>query len=765
MGTPKKRSSQPKTKTKKRLRKKAKKSEFFIPERTNLDLKELSGGQDDLSFYSLVGHTNLDPYAWISLDNENEFSDFYNYFSVRRGKKPNVAGIVSLVYKNEYKKFPTVEFEFTEPDYRKLRVESSIGGGGSEFTKKFTSKRIEKLKYGKVFYIRFGYVSSHVQYGPFTIIETDLKFEQGTAICKIKGRLGHKLRSVSSVKYFSNTSPFDIVNQMANLTGLRINTKDLLEDELEEMRQERIDVSSQENVGKLQFDVANKMGFDLYYNPQDNSLHFESPFKLELLNKGKKPYKMSYGFPSSSIDEIEVKVHRPKKRRRPTGGKLPMTHGKKKNEVLMLEKKARSLIHGVIKTDLGTIVPLSSYSLLVYVQEGVETPAGNTPVQGTKEYLEETYKNSDNIQYQIEKSGIVLARQKKEFYNIYAIVKTGEELEQEIITVNGTQNLQKEVGDPNQIITDVSQIKETGIDQYSVTILRKRKKLKKGSKAKSQSSSVLEGKITDTIDIDNKRLTKIGEVRFKNKIDIDSVYQETNLPDSQRSRNIKAYRKLKRREAQLNKVSGNYVRIIPQDKTRFALYSYLDERGNPFKDSLIYAEEDGDDKQAFEYVPAAKNKPKTLVSRQIRSRAKVVGKRKELKITLRAGDWTMECGRLIELTDVYHEYRGYYYVYSVEHEIGSDGFHTKIGCRVASKRLVNNANNPNTVQGTRKNKAKEAQSPERRKVKVYPVRKLTPADQRVIKEQEKGQFDRLTRERLRDEGILSSDSFEPGKIY
>lgn len=749
MGKPTKRVSTPIARTKRKPKKRIKKSEFFIPERTKLDLDELNGGQDDLSFYSLVGHTNLDPYAWISLDNTDEFSLMYKDIASFGERKPSVAGITSLVYKNEYKKFPTVEFEFTEPDYRKTRSEASELNGSLEITKKFVSKRIEKLKYGKVFYIRFGYTSSHIQYGPFAIIETDLKFEQGTAICKIKGRLGHKLRSISSVKYFSNTSPFDIVNEMANLAGLRVDTKSLLEEELKQLREEYIDTSSQENIGKLFSDITTRMGFDLYYNSKENSLRFESPFKLELLNKGKKPYKMSYGFPSSSIDEIEVKVHRPKKKKRPTGGKLPMTHGgKKTKDVLMLDQKARKLIHGVIKTPSGEIIALSSNSLNFFVKDGVSTPAGSTPVQGTIEYIKSKFVNDKVVQYQIEKSGVVLGREKKEFYNIYQIVKTGEELEQETITVQGQRSLQKEIANPNQIVTGVGQIKEVEPDRFSVTILRKRKKLKKGKQTKSQSSSVFDGKITDTIDIDNKRLSKIGEVRFKNEIDVDNLSQEANLPDSQRNKNIQNYRKLKRRQALLEKVEGNQVKMISQNDNRFALYSYLDERGDRFKDSQIFAEEDGDEKQPLEFEPAAKSKSKTLVSRQNRSRAKVIGKRKELKITLRAGDWTMECGRLIELTDVYHEYRGYYYVHSVEHEVGADGFHTKIGCRVASKKLVNTANNPNTVQGTRSNKAKEGRSSEQKQVKIYPVRKLTPADQRLIKEQE--QREKIQEIRVRD---------------
>jgi len=120
MGTPVKRVSKPKKATIKGNRSISVKSDFFIPRVTELDLQELNGGQDDLSFYSLVGHTNLDPYAWVSLDNTNEFFIQIKRFQALKEKKPNSAGMISMTYKNEYKKFPHVEFEFTEPDYRKI---------------------------------------------------------------------------------------------------------------------------------------------------------------------------------------------------------------------------------------------------------------------------------------------------------------------------------------------------------------------------------------------------------------------------------------------------------------------------------------------------------------------------------------------------------------------------------------------------------------------------------------------------------------------
>jgi len=738
MGTPVKRVSKPKKATIKGNRSISVKSDFFIPRVTELDLQELNGGQDDLSFYSLVGHTNLDPYAWVSLDNTNEFFIQIKRFQALKEKKPNSAGMISMTYKNEYKKFPHVEFEFTEPDYRKIssEVDSVNGGSGLEFGKSFISKRLEKMKYGRVFYIRFGYSSSHVQYGPFTVFETDLKFESGTAICKVKGRLGQKLRSVSTVKYYSNTSPIRAINEIANLSGIRINTKDLLKDELEDISKATENMSSQVNAGQFFDSFSDRFGIDLYYDPRSNSLRFDSAFKLELLNRGKKPYKMSYGFPSSSIDKIEVKVYRPKKKKRKTGGKLGMTQEKRDlEEKLNKAQTKKRIIHGFVqfKSSTGAFIStrLSSSSNLYYVDERVVTQAGSAPAQGTIEYLNSKFLNDENMKYTIERSGVKVDGGKKEFFNIYQYVDTGEKLTVETVSVNN-QGLQKLVNDTTVIIQDVSDIKLQN-DQFQVKVFRK-DRVKKIDKQQKK-SIVVNKKIVDTFDDgDGRTLVKVGEVTFTEDYRPGSGEQVEDT--SLRAGRIKAYESLLQRKSKLEGIKDNVVQFRGQNNRHFALYSLLNEKSEVIEGARIHAQEDDDTKQPIEFAPKGVANVKKVSVRQRGATRKAIGKRRELKISLRAGDWTMECGRLIELTDVYKEYEGFYYVHSVEHEVGSSGFHTKLVCRVASKKMVNKKVNPDTVQGTRQKKAKEAQTTQQKAVAIRPVRQITAADQKVIKKQE-----------------------------
>ena len=62
--------------------------------------------------------------------------------------------------------------------------------------------------------------------------------------------------------------------------------------------------------------------------------------------------------------------------------------------------------------------------------------------------------------------------------------------------------------------------------------------------------------------------------------------------------------------------------------------------------------------------------------------------RTKISIDLKAGDWTMRVGTIIEIVDLHKKINGYYYVFSEEHTIDSNGFHTSIQCRKASQRMV-----------------------------------------------------------------------------
>jgi hypothetical protein len=58
-------------------------------------------------------------------------------------------------------------------------------------------------------------------------------------------------------------------------------------------------------------------------------------------------------------------------------------------------------------------------------------------------------------------------------------------------------------------------------------------------------------------------------------------------------------------------------------------------------------------------------------------------------IDLKAGDWTMRVGTIIEIVDLHKKINGFYYVFAEEHSIDTNGFHTKIKCKKASQRMVN----------------------------------------------------------------------------
>ena len=78
-----------------------------------------------------------------------------------------------------------------------------------------------------------------------------------------------------------------------------------------------------------------------------------------------------------------------------------------------------------------------------------------------------------------------------------------------------------------------------------------------------------------------------------------------------------------------------------------------------------------------------------------------------LKVTLRlkAGDWTMRVGKIVELTNVYKTVDGFYYIHSEEHQIDDNGFHTTLTCKRATHRQVSDAKQGKVTslkKGTRK---------------------------------------------------------------
>mgnify|MGYP006207766249 CR=1 FL=1 len=48
----------------------------------------------------------------------------------------------------------------------------------------------------------------------------------------------------------------------------------------------------------------------------------------------------------------------------------------------------------------------------------------------------------------------------------------------------------------------------------------------------------------------------------------------------------------------------------------------------------------------------------------------------------------MRVGTIIEIVDLHKKINGFYYVFSEEHTIDSNGFHTSIQCKKASQRMV-----------------------------------------------------------------------------
>ena len=473
MGKPTPRKTQPKVKVapKKPI---ATKNDFFVPEETVLDLQELTKGQDDLSFYSRIGHTSLDPYAWIDIPEDNIQFDF-DLGAKNPGQygNPTRLGLKEITYKNEFGKFPVVEFEFVEPDFRRVHV---VAKRDYTFEKKNVSRRLARLKYGKRFDIKIGYYGAHVKYGPFTIIETDIKFEQGTAVCKVKGRMNEKIKSIIGVEYFSNETALETLRRVSNLTGLKIQTYDLLQDELEDLENNKENLSLVGNIGQYISSISDKYGLDVYFNPIENELRFMTPFKLDLLDKGKKPLKMSYGFPSSSIDEIEVKVFRPKKKKPGSSGGLKLKHnrGKKIGSIDPKTQTALRLVHGTVYIEGGTTFFKVGRpdNVFVLIENGKPLREQGTRRLNSVQSLERDFPAEKGYKLEPNSSRSTTTQQ---YYDVYQKVKLNSEYILKTETSITQQRLSILTRDQNKIITSITRNNQNfNVQYYEKTVAIKK---------------------------------------------------------------------------------------------------------------------------------------------------------------------------------------------------------------------------------------------------------------------------------------------------
>ena len=160
------------------------------------------------------------------------------------------------------------------------------------------------------------------------------------------------------------------------------------------------------------------------------------------------------------------------------------------------------------------------------------------------------------------------------------------------------------------------------------------------------------------------------------------------------NKDVEEFKQLKKQlEEEANRKGEDY-RVNVEDQGALK-YLYLEQRTKvDVRKDPAKPKQDGEDSKSSSEsasrdasTPAPPFKPIGQQSGLPRRTSRL--KTTKVRVRLKAGDWTMRVGRIIEIVDVHKSLNGYYYVFSEEHILSTDGFHTEFECRKASKKAVN----------------------------------------------------------------------------
>ena len=168
-------------------------------------------------------------------------------------------------------------------------------------------------------------------------------------------KMGRKLSTVTTADVFTSSAGKGVIDKLADLADFVVDYSDLLEEEVERLKQVKRSPGGNTNVGHKAVQIATGEGLDFYIDTELNVIKLSTPFKLDLVKKGKKPLKIQYGFPSSNIKSLSVKETRKKTK----------TTGSGSNQNLNLNQA----IGGVI-TNSGTHLKVYGVTLLPSIVTG-----------------------------------------------------------------------------------------------------------------------------------------------------------------------------------------------------------------------------------------------------------------------------------------------------------------------------------------------------------------------------------------------------------
>lgn len=740
MGLPTKRKPQnkptpKKTNNKVRVKRKASKEPRKLSPVVSSNLRARDLGS--MALHKTLGESVLAPYVWITLEGDEE-----RELKIETGQSldlwPSRRGLRSLTLKNEFSKFPTVKLEIYVPDYRQENKKGSDN---------HPARPLHKFRVGKRFSVKWGYRSAHTQWGKFTIVKRNIEFSQGTALLVVEGKLGNKLSSTTTSEVFSTTFGKSSIDQLAELAGVTVEYKSILQKEYDAIFNSTGSsaISAGNTVAATIWKECQKADVDMIYDPNTDSLRLVTPFLFDLIGEGAKPIKMTYGFPTSPIESLELETKYPKR----AGTGYRSTKGLKDEDLVGINIK-----NGTALVLIKGSVPEANGRFITY---GYADNVGEDGLP-TTDYHGVTAFSNDNKNKTIETTGsnVILNAEKKYppangyvvrintalnrvrppaqegFYHVlvyrkvkvpainqmevfvdslaqYKVNPSDETIKEHYRTTKDIKTLTKQAEDGQILFEVTGGSKIVGETRYYPVKVYRNKKARPTPRVSSKTATKQQRKTTTTQTTSTnlrEDLSEGEEATFNTQLPPEVFKQairemNNNQKTDERGDYSVLIEKTKKKIRELRaaglKTDVNETMLRLNESLQFVQITY--RRPESAKDNQSSSGSAPAPTASQDGVPRGPFTPVAATSGIARS-----SKRKSLhtlKIKMKVGDWTLRVGTLIDLVDVFKTINGIYYIHSEEHTIDGSGFHTEIECKKATSRQVSSYGRKKS-KGTRK---------------------------------------------------------------
>ena len=701
---------------------------------------------DTLPLSAIIGEDSLAPYAWIILKGDEQLEA---QFEVYKGGGANSGaptrhGLRVMRIMNEHGKYPTVEFELYIPEYRK-------GGPKDDLD---LARPLKKLRIGAEFSIKWGYRDAHTRWGLFRVMERDIQFAQGTALLTIKAQMGYKMSSTITADVFSTTFGDSAIDKLARLIDMPVNLSDTLSDEYQSLlTQESTAVSGGGSLSAAIYKEAQKQDLEMVYDPEQDALKLVTPFKLDLVSRGSKPVKMTYGFPSSPIQSLHVETKHPKKAGRSARSTKGVTRGL---EGAVIDEKGgtiTSIVRGTVRVagqenvflNYGyTVQGLPSLTQYLDVSAFANGPDNTIdPEKGLNLTASRVIENAEKV-YPPAKGFIVSINSDLNqfappaisgYYHV--IVQRKFQMPKNWVVVRDDLKVFNAAGRDTSLYASwanqskITELTSEAIRGKSAFIIQAAPALYNGGlvypvKVYGRDPAKVEGQAPKGGAKEETNPTSTT-VTARPRGDLESAPEGEEFIDIKedirsdpdrfiRSELLRQRRKgltlspeteakVKRFEAKerelFHRAQAKNQRLVKRNlglETQLVLQA---RRPNATSRKQEQTEQNADSASADASTPRSDAKPLGVSSGKARPSRRLT--LMTLRIRMKAGDWTLRTGKLIEIVDVYESINGIYYIHGEEHVIDDSGFHTEIICKKAtSKQIAQYGTTRKVRKGTRK---------------------------------------------------------------